>query len=97
MTVTSKQTDSLYSEWFWWEERELANHFRDQSDAQLTYRLEQLLKNPPKDTGMPVGTPREWHCLHKADKCDLCEQWTRWSNETSAIMREQRRRKAARR
>jgi len=91
------RTDKPMSEPFWWEDYQLASHFQNVSDAQLTYRLEQLLKHPPADTGVELGKPRDWHCLHKATKCDLCKQWEAWGNETTAIMREQRRRKAARR
>lgn len=101
MTITTPahpwRTDEPFSQPFWWEDRQLAQHFAGVSDAQLTHRLEHLLKNPPADTGLEPGLSREWHCLQKVEKCDLCKAWIAWDDEATAIMREQHRRRAARR
>lgn len=93
--MSALRTSEPMSEPFWWDNRQLSHHFRGQSNAQLAERLDYLMKNPPQDTGVETGKPRDWHCLRRRVKCALCQQWIDWNDEATAISREQRRRKAA--
>lgn len=75
-----------------WSREQLTKRFAGWSTDELRERLEHLHENPPADTGMPSGQPRDWHCLHKEPKCPLCVAWEAYVYEATAIGMELRRR-----